>query len=260
MMSGVRSPRGLIGAGLTVLVLALASGCSGGDEHASDHTSGLPSSTQLAGYFDAVASYDHDKLAAAAKIAADGSPAQAYAAYLAEYSASAVAAGQPVDPARAKAVDGGYQACGGTGAADECVTWADLEGEDGKLTDFTVAGIRLDDSLVDLTAQPPITSTGLYTVQPDHAYRSPQSGTLFVLVTVTAGDAPVSPEQAIYIEPAVSLKSVATRAPATVPAGSSTPVVLAFPHAEKAALTGSVTLALRVGTSSESVGFDLAAS
>jgi hypothetical protein len=154
-------------------------------------------------------------------------------------------------------VDGGFEACGGAGAADECVTWADLDGEDGKLTDFTVSGVPVDDSLVDLTGQAPIESPGLYTVQTEYAYRSPQSGTLFVLVTITAGDVPLSPEPGIYIEQDQTLNGVETRAPKTIEPGASTPVVLAFPKAEQAALDGSVTFGLRVGGTPESIGFEL---
>jgi hypothetical protein len=253
-----------------VLALALVSGCSSDDDHHSagahgshgshgSHDEGLPSEGELAAYFDAVASYDPALLAQAQQIAADGSPAQDYAAYLAEFSASAIAAGQPVEPAEATAVDDGWEACGGTGEADECVTWADLEGEDGELTDFTVAGTALDDSLVDLTDQPPIESPGLYTVQPEHAYRSPQSGTLFVLVAVTAGDVPLAPERGLYIDQDTTLKGIETRAPATVAAGASTPVVLAFPDAGEVSLDGSVTFGLRVGQTEESIGFGLTA-
>ena len=246
-----------------VLALGLAAGCSsddgdnGGGDRGAD--GGLPSEARLATYFDAVASYDPDQLAEAEDIAADGSPAQAYAAYLGEFSASAIAAGQPVDPAEAKEVDDGFEACGGTGTADQCVTWSDLEGEDGELTDFTVAGTELDDSLVDLTDQAPIASPGLYTVQPEHAYRSPQSGTLFVLVTITAGDAPLAPQPGLYIDQDTTIKGIETRAPATIDPGAGTPVVLAFPDAQDVSLDGSVTFGLRVGETQESIGFGLAA-
>jgi hypothetical protein len=240
-----------------VLVLALGAGCSGDDEP--EEGSGLPSEQELATYFDAVASYDPDQLAEAEQVSADGSPAQGYAAYLGEFAASAIAAGQPVDAADAEEVDDGYEACGGTGEPDECVTWSDLEGKGGELTDFSVAGTPLDDSLVDLTDQAPIESPGLYTVQPEHAYRSPQSGTLFVLVTITAGDVPLAPEVGLYIDQDKTLKGIPTRAPERIDAGASTPVVLAFPDAEAVSLDGSVTFGLRVGETDESIGFGLTA-
>ena len=252
MMSGVRLLPGLA----VVLVLGVLPGCSSGDD---DTEPGLPSDAKLAAYFDAVASYDPEQLAEAQQIAADGSPAQGYAAYLGDFSASAIAAGQPVEAAEAKEVDDGYEACGGTGTADECVTWSDLEGKDGELTDFTVSGTALDDSLVDLTDQAPIASPGLYTVQPDYAYLSPQSGTLFVLMTITAGDVPLAPQTGLYIDQDQTLKGVATRAPASIDAGASTPVVLAFPDAQDVSLDGSVTFGLGVGETKESIGFGLTA-
>jgi hypothetical protein len=253
MMSAVSLARACVPA-TALLVLALLSGCSpDGDDKDTD----LPSDADLAAYFDAVASYDQDQLTDAQEIAADGSPAQGYVAYLSDFAASAIASGQPVPPAEAKEVDGGFEACGGTGAADECVTWADFDGEDGKLTDFTVSGVPVDDSLVDLTGQAPIESPGLYTVQPEYAYRSPQSGTLFVLVTITAGDAPLAPEPGIYIEQDRTLDGVETRAPKMIEPGASTPVILAFPKAEQAALDGSVTFGLGVGGTPESIGFEL---
>jgi hypothetical protein len=239
-----------------VLVLGLAPGCSSDDD--SNDSPALPSAADLATYFNAVASYDPDRLETAQRIAEGGSPAQEYAAYLGAFATSAIAAGQPVEAAEAEEVEGGFKACGGTGAADECVTWADLEGEDGKLTDFTVSGTTLDDSLVDLTDQAPIESAGLYTVQPAYAYRSPQSGSLFVLVTVTAGDVPLSPRPGIYIEQDQILNGVETRSPATIDACASSPVILAFPDAQDAALDGQVTFDLRIGgQDSESIGFGL---
>jgi hypothetical protein len=243
----------------SVLAVGTVAGCSSEDPPgASEHGSDLPSAEELAAYFDAVASYDPAQLADAEEAAADGSPAQGYAAYLADFATSAEAAGQPVDPAAAHEVDGGFEACGGTGAADECVTWADLVGRDGELADFTVDGTRLDESLVDLTAQAPVVSEGLYTVQPDYAYRSPQSGSLFVLVTVTARDVALAPRPGVYIEQDHTLDGVETRAPARVEPGASTPVVLAFPDAEDVALDGAVTFPMRVGESEESIGFGLA--
>ncbi len=240
-----------------VLVIGLVPGCSSDDPK---DPPALPSDQDLATYFDAVASYDPDQLDAAQEIAADGSPAQGYAAYLGEFSASAIAADQPVDAADAEKVDDGFKACGGTGPADECVVWSDLEGEGGKLTNFTVAGTEVDDSLVDLTAQPPIAAEGLYAVQPDYAYRSPQSGTLFVLVTVTAADVPLAPRLGIYVEQDQILNGIQTRSPATVDAGASSPVILAFPDAQKAGLDGQVTFDLGIGgQGAESIGFGLTA-
>jgi hypothetical protein len=259
MMRHVRLRVPVLTLGL-LLSLGLVVGCSGDDSEAPSKESApdLPSQADLEAYFTAVAAYDVDGLAAAEKIAADGSPAQGYAAYLGEFAASAIAAGQPVEPTEVEEVDGGYRACGGTGAPDECVMWSDFEGEDGHLTDFTANGTKVGDSLVDLTDQAPISSPGIYEVQPEHAYRSQQSGTLFVLVTITAQDVSLSPKPGIYIEQDRILHGVETRAPATIGAGSSSPVVLAFPDAQDAELDGQVTFDVAVpGASVESIGFGL---
>ena len=132
-------------------------------------------------------STDADQLAKVqADVTVDGSLAQAYAAYDGEFAAAASAVGQTGEPADVEEVDGGFKACIGD-SSDQCATWTDLEGQDGKLTDFDMNGIELSDLLVDLTGQPPIESAGLYKVQPDYAYRQPKSGKLYVLCTVTAG-------------------------------------------------------------------------
>ena len=112
-------------------------------------------------------------------------------------------------------MDGGFKACGGTGASGRVRRLVGLQGEDGRLTGFSVNGTKIGDSLVDLTGQAPISSPGLYEVQPEHAYRSPQSGTLFVLVTITAEDAALAPRPGIYIEQDQILNGIETRAPAT---------------------------------------------
>ena len=143
-------------------------------------------------------------------------------------------------------VDGGFEACGGTGPPDQCATWADLEGEDGKLTDFTVNGTKLDDSLVDLTGQAPISSPG--------RLRRPAGLGLPVAAERLAlrpghgdrHDVPLSPRPGSYIEQDQILKGVETRAPATIDAGTSSPVVLAFPDAQDATLDGQVTFDLGV--------------
>ena len=248
-----------------LLPLGLLAGCGGDDsddpssESSKAAVADLPSQADLKAYFTAVAAYDVDGLAAAEKkVAADDSPAQAYAAYVGEFAASASAAGQPVEPTEVEEVDGGFKACGGTGAPDDCAVWSGFEGKDGHLIGFTVNDIKLDDSLVDLTGQAPISAPGIYEVQPDHAYLSPQSGTLFVLVTITATDVALSPTPGIYIEQDQILNGVQTRAPATIDAGSSSPVILAFPDAKDAKLDGQVTFDLGIeGAGVESIGFGL---
>jgi hypothetical protein len=240
-----------------LLLFGLLTGCGGDDEPEPATGPGLPSQVDLRSYFEAITSSDPDQISkAASEVAADGSLAQGYATYVSEVAVAAAAAGTPIDPADVDEVDGGFKACAGE---DQCVTWTDLEGKGGKLADFTVNGTGLDDLLVDLTGQPPIESAGLYKVQPEWAYRLPLSGTLNVVVTITASDVPLSAKAGIYIENDKILKGREPAGPSVIKAGASSPVVLPFPKAQDAKLDGQVTFGLRLGDDqgSESIGFGL---
>lgn len=241
-----------------LLPLVLVAGC-GGDDKAEPATGpGLPSQAELKSYFEAITGADADKLARAqTDVAAAGSLAQAYAAYDAEFNAAAEAAGEPGEATDVQEVDGGFKAC--VGGSDQCVTWTDLRGKDGRLVEFDINGVELSDLMVDLTGQPPIESVGLYTVQPDYAYRQPRSGTLYVVLTVTAGDATLAPKPGIYIEEDRTYEGFKAPGPVVVNAGKSSPIVLGFDDAKDARLDGQVTFDLKIaGGATESIGFGLA--
>lgn len=245
---------------LAVLVpLALVAGCGGDDEAEPATGPGLPSQAQLKTYFEAITGGDVDALATVqADVTADGSPAQGYAAYVALATTAATKGGQPADAVDVEEVDGGFRACVGD-SADQCATWTDLRGQDGRLADFTVNGRALGDLLVDLTAQPPIESAGLYSVQPEWAYRQPTSGRLYVVCTVTASDVAISTRPGTYIEGDTILEGVEAPSPGIIKAGASSPIVLGFEGAEDVALDGQVTFELKLGgAGTESVGFGLA--
>ena len=239
-----------------LLLLGLLAGCGGSDKPAPATGPGLPSQSDLKSYFDAITSSDPDKIdRAASDVAGDGSPAQGYATYVGEVAVAAAAGKTPIAPADVQEVDGGFKACA---SSDQCVTWTDLEGKGGKLTSFSVNGTKLDDLLVDLTGQPPITSAGLYEVQPEWAYRLPLSGTLNVVVTITAADVPLTAKAGTYIENDTILKGSEPAGPAVIDPGASSPVVLPFPKAQDTKLDGQVTFDLRLGDQgSESIGFGL---
>jgi hypothetical protein len=242
-----------------LLPLGLAAGCSDDPEPATGP--GLPSQAALKSYFEAITSADAEDLARVqAEITEDGSLAQAYAAYDGEFAVAADAAGQgSLEPADVEEVDGGFKACVGD-SSDQCATWTDLEGKAGKLADFDINGVELSDMLVDLTAQQPVESAGLYRVQPDYAYRRPTSGKLYVLCTVTAFDVPLSPLPGTYIEGDLILDGVEAPSPETIEAGSSSPVILAFDDAQDTDLNGQITFDLELGgEATESIGFGLAA-
>ena len=216
---------------------------------------GLPSQTALKSYFEAITSGDADAAATArSDVAAPGSLADWYAAYVEESDRAASADGEEGDGVEVEEVDGGFQACIAEG---KCATWSDLEGEDGRLASFSVSGVALEESLVNLTEQAPIAVPGLYEVQPDWGYRLP-NGILNVIVTVTASDVPLSPRPGTYIESDQILKGAKDVYPATIDAGTSSPVVLSFPDAEDVKLDGQITFDLGLGDKgTESIGFGL---
>ena len=251
-------PRVLVLLPSLLLALGVVAGCGGNDKPEPATGPGLPSQSDLKSYFDAITSSDPDQISqAASEVAADGSLAQGYATYVGEVAVAAAAASTPIEPADVEEVDGGFKACA---SSDQCVTWTDLEGTDGKLADFTVNGTRLDDLLVDLTGQPPIETAGLYKVQPRWAYRLPLSGTLNVVVAITAADVPLSARAGTYIESDKVLRGSDPVGPTAVEPGASSPVVLPFPKAQDAKLDGQVTFGLRMGgQGSEPIGFGLTA-
>jgi hypothetical protein len=245
-----------------LLSLGLLAGCSD-DKPKPASGPGLPSQAALKSYFEAIVSTDADDLAKVqADVTADGSLAQGYAAYDAEFAAASAAGGQKQTgaPADVQEVDGGFKACVGN-SSDQCATWTDLRGKDGRLTDFDINGIDLGELLVDLTDQRQIRSAGLYSVQPDYAYRQPKSGRLFVLCTVKAAHVALSPKPGIYVEGKQILKGVdQPLSPDTIKAFSSSPVILTFEDAQDVKLDGQITFDLGLaGRGTESIGFGLAA-
>ena len=153
-------------------------------------------------------------------------------------------------------VDGGFKACIAEG---RCVTWSDLEGQADRLVTFKVNDTPLANTLIDLGGQAPIRSPGLYEVQPDYAYRLP-NGVLNITLTVTAPNVPLSPKPGTYIEGDQILKGGDAPSPATIRAGTSSPIVLSFPDAQDVKLDGQVTFDLKLGDQgTESIGFGLAA-
>ena len=242
---------------LTLLCVPLwALSACGGDDPKPATGPGLPSQAVLKSYFEAIASGDADKAERArSDIAAAGSPAAGFAAYIASTDQASANDGGEADPVDVDEVDGGFRACVAEG---QCVTWSKLEGEGGRLVSFTVGGVPLDASLVDLTAQAPIASPGLYEVQPEWSYLLP-SGRLNVVVTVTASDVPLSPKPGTYIEADQILKGEKDVYPATIDAGTTSPVVLSYTDADGVKLDGQITFDLKLGDqSTESIGFGLA--
>lgn len=217
--------RALLGLVLLVPATVLA-GC-GGDDPEPDP--GLPSRDQLDSYFAAVASYDPERLTAAAKIAEPGSVAETYVLYLRALADAHVDGGTALDGVGVQRRGEEYRACTGKGD-DSCVTWADIEGAGGKLTGFTVNDADIDDLLVtgdDETSDGPLADVSML-----YAYKSPQSGTLFVLADVTTTDLAVEigTSTATYDVPGgASTRGLVSGGPVRAGVGADVTALMAFP-------------------------------
>jgi hypothetical protein len=247
----------LLPALLPALCLGLLAGCAGGGDPERPSGHGLPSEADMRTYFEAIASGDPARTKEAEAIAVPGSPAQGYAAFLGLAATAAQAAAQDTQSSqKVKDVDGGFQACV---EKDACVDWTDLEGKGGKLTDFAVNDVPLDDLLVDMTGQQSISSSGLYDVQPEYAFLLPDSGILNVVVTIKAAEAALSAKPGTYIEGSKVLEGTQTAGQGLIRPGASSPVMFAFPKAQNVKLDGQVTFELKIGgAGSDSIGFGLA--
>jgi len=108
---------------------------------------------EVEAYFEAHASNDVAELESAAKLAAPGSLANAYALHQSNVENASIDAGQPSESGTTKKVDGGYRICETQivdveGTEEEtCYTYADFESTDGKLASFTINGKELDDRI-----------------------------------------------------------------------------------------------------------------
>jgi hypothetical protein len=238
------------------LCLGLLAGCSGGGPERPSGA-GLPAEAQLRTYFEAIASGDPARAKEAEAVAEPGSPAQGYAAFLGLAASAAKAAGQDTQSStKVVDIDGGFEACVQKNA---CVDWTELKGKGGRLTDLTVNDVPLHSLLVDLTGQQPISAAGLYAVQPEYAFLLPDSGILNVVVTITASDVALSARPGTYIEGKRVLEGAQTAGQGLIRPGASSPVMLAFPKADKVRLDGQVTFELKIGgAGTDSIGFGLA--
>ena len=247
---------------ISVLVLAallpvgVAAGCGGDPKPATGP--GLPSQADLKSYFEAITGGDLDEMTrVAGDIAAEGSLAQAYASYDAEFAVAAASAGEPDQAADVEEVDGGFKAC--LGDSDQCATWTDLEGKDGKLADFDINGIELGDLMVDLTARrrssPPV-STWSSRATPTASRRAASSSWSHRDRRRRHGRA----QAGDLHRGGPHLRGGQGPGPVVVNAGKSSPIVLAFEDAKDAELDGQITFDLKIaGAATESIGFGLTA-
>ncbi|MCW2794023.1 MAG: hypothetical protein JWO76_3121 [Nocardioides sp.] len=107
----------------------------------------LPSDNDVRAYIDAVASSNVATLERAMKLTKKGSLAEAYLIYQVTGENANIDGGYPTvsDLVGVTSKKGGYQACYAGDAADPvCYLYADIEGADGKIVDFTINGLQLE--------------------------------------------------------------------------------------------------------------------
>jgi major membrane immunogen (membrane-anchored lipoprotein) len=216
---------------------------SGSDSPSASADGGLPSAADLQTYFAAIASRDPDQLEEALPLAGPGSIAEVYAGYNLAIATASLDGGQAPAQGEVSEVDGGYQGCEPDGAEESCVTWADLEGADGKLVDFTVDGEELDDRLKSGDGEV-VESGGLGTAELLYAYQSVQSGALFVLAEVSSNgeDVGLANGEGAYSDSAGGeILATSTLGPSELAGDSQATIALIFQGAE---LGGSVTIPL----------------
>ncbi|MBU1801465.1 MAG: hypothetical protein KKA97_04340 [Actinobacteria bacterium] len=193
----------------------------------------LPSDEDLEAYFSAVSTYDVGDLQSAMELTEPGSIAEAYVGYILGSANAAIDGGLPIEGTEPDKVDGGYESCP-TEVEDDCVTWADVEGRDGKVVTFTVNGEELDERLSAGSGRE-VAAGDLAAMTLMYAYQSVQSDALFVVAEVTSNDAPVTiaTYDATYRSPTGRQSTAAQSAgPSDLAADSTATVVVAFPNAE----------------------------
>lgn len=144
-----------VGSLFVVLALVFASGCSSGptvSESGADSkakTVEQISDEKVEQYFEAIAANDIDEMESGLASAARGSIAEAYMIHMIAVANSSLDAGVPeAEPETLTAKKEGYESCGDDGTGKQsCVVWGNIEGKDGKITNFTVSGKRLDDRI-----------------------------------------------------------------------------------------------------------------
>lgn len=194
---------------ISVTALVLLVGCSGdgdskpasGDTAAKTVANDEPelADDDIKAVLEAFAGNEPAEIEETLDLVAPGSVAEAYARYQIASNNAAIDGGTPYEIDTLKKVDDGYEACTDTSDRDTCAVWGDFESKDGKLANLTVNGKKIADRLT--VGDGSSTEAGsLADVEFLAAYKSVQSGDLFVLVSVTSGkrDINISQYEATY--------------------------------------------------------------
>jgi hypothetical protein len=147
----------------------------------------LPSDEDVAAFFEAMASKDPFTMEQVKKFVERGSLAEAYLGYYMAVSNAAIDGGQPNPADNVTETDEGYEVCASGSRGKSCSVWGDVEGRDGKIVNFTVDGQELGPRISSGNGKS-AAAGGLAEVTFLHAYKSIQSGNLFVCSEVQSND------------------------------------------------------------------------
>jgi hypothetical protein len=141
-------------------------------------------------------------------------------------------------------VEGGWRICPPAAAGDECVTWADFEGTDGKVSGFTVNGVDISSHIAAGDGSEIRIGRGIGSVKVLYSYESAQSSKLAVVLEVKAEDQHFnlgSAFDAVYRDPSagrITVDDAVVPKPDLEPGNTAT-IVLLFPPPAKIGGTAS---------------------
>lgn len=174
------------------------SGCGGSDATPADGDTSAKTvkgdaelaNDDIEAVFDAIAKSDVDAMTEAEKFVAPGSVAAAYLQEQRDATNADIDGGTFVEGSAPTKVKGGYKSCADSEDEESCVVWAGFESVDGKLASLTINDIDISDR-VSVGDGSEIKAGDLGTVEFLSAYKSVQSGNVFVNVRITSNDEPV---------------------------------------------------------------------
>jgi hypothetical protein len=162
----------------------------------------LPSEDTLNKYFDGLGTDTLDSLQESIDAAQPGSPAFAYATYLRGFDQAAIDGGAPDDEvADTTKIDGGFKLCQGSGSDETCYEYKDIEGADGKVSNFTVNSKPIANRLTIGNGKAVMATGSSSSATFIAAFVSSTGNSLYIVVSIKAGSKGVGLVQAKYLSP-----------------------------------------------------------
>jgi hypothetical protein len=172
---------------------------SASDSPSSDSDPNLPSEDTLRKYFNGIGHSTLDSLQESLDAAVPGSPAAAYATYLRALMQADIDGGTPDDEGEdVNKVTGGFKQCVGTGSDQTCYKYTDIEGSDGKVSNFSVNDKPLGNRLSVGNGKAVVADGSGSSATFIAAFEASSGSNLFIAVSVKAGSKGVSLVQAKY--------------------------------------------------------------